>query len=229
VLSIVLVAVLRALVTEPVRALSAVATRFRGGDRTLRSRIHRTDEIGVLSAAFDDMATEVETVLQGLEGEVAVRTRDLEEQRARLQAALDELKAGTAARLALAETVKQLSTPVIKLYDRVIVMPIVGDIDAERAEQIERSLLAGIEAHGAEEVLLDLTGVAVVDEEVAAGLLRAAGAAQLLGASVTLVGITPKVARSIVHLEVDLSGVTTRADLQSGLLHAMARLGRRAG
>jgi anti-anti-sigma factor len=181
---------------------------------------------------FDDMANEVDAILQGLEKQVASRTKDIEEQRAALAVALDELKTSTAelqtstaARLALAETVKQLSTPVIKIHERVVLMPLVGTIDTERAELIERSLLEGIEAHGAEAVLLDLTGVAIVDAAVAAGLLRAARAAQLLGASVTLVGITGRVAQSIVRLEVDLSGISTRGDLQGGLTHALRELG----
>lgn len=224
VIAVVLGAVLQALVTRPVRALAATAARLREGDRSQRSRIQRGDEMGVLSAAFDGMADEVEGLLQGLEGQVAARTHDLEEERARLQRALTDLEASTTARLALAETVRALSTPVSKLYDRVILMPLVGSIDAERADQIERSLLSGIEVHGAEEVLLDVTGVTLVDSEVAAGLLRAARAARLLGASVTLVGITPRTAQSIVDLGIDLEGVTTHADLQSGLIHALRRL-----
>jgi rsbT co-antagonist protein RsbR len=209
-----------------VRTLATAAQRFREGDRALRSGIRRGDEIGFLSTAFDDMANEVEGVLAGLEEQVASRTRDLEEQRASLERALEDLKASTAARLALSETVRQLSTPVIKLYENVLVMPIIGSIDRERAEQIESSLLAGIEAHAAEEVLLDLTGVAIVDTQVAACLLRAARSAELLGASVTLVGITGRVAQSIIHLGVDLSGVQTRGDLQSGLIHALRKIGR---
>jgi len=232
VLSVVLGLILRVMVTGPVQKLATAAQRFREGDRSLRSGIRRGDEIGVLSVTFDDMANEVEAILQGLEKQVASRTKDIEEQRAALEVALDELKTSTAelkasaaARLALAETVKQLSTPVIKIHERVVLMPLVGTIDTERAELIERSLLQGIEAHDAEAVLLDLTGVAVVDAAVAAGLLRAARAAQLLGASVTLVGITSRVAQSIVRLEVDLSGISTRGDLQGGLTHALRELG----
>jgi len=224
VLAAVLTTLLRALVTRPVRELAAAARRFREGDRAGRSRIHRGDEIGFLSTALDEMADEVESILAGLEEQVAARTRDLEEERSRLQRALDDLQASTAERLVLAETVRKLSTPVIKLYDRVILMPLVGSIDAARADQIQRSLLEGIEAHDAEQVLLDLTGVTGVDMEVAAGLLRAARASELLGASVTLVGITPRVAQSIVDLGVDLAGMTTRANLQSGLALALRRL-----
>jgi rsbT co-antagonist protein RsbR len=229
VIALVLGAVLRALVTKPVRALAAAATRLREGDRSQRSRIGRRDEIGVLSASFDAMADEVEAILAGLEGQVAARTKDLEDERVQLERALEELEDSTKARLALAETVRALSTPVSKLYEGVILMPIMGSIDAERADQIERSLLSGIKTYDAEQVLLDVTGVTTVDAEVAGALLRAAHAARLLGASVTLVGITPRVARSIVDLGIELTDITTRADLQSGLVHALRSLSAKGG
>jgi anti-anti-sigma factor len=206
VFSAVLALVLRRLVTRPVRDLAHVAQRIRGGDRTLRSGLRRTDEIGVLSEAFDAMASEVEAILDGLEGQVAARTADLEAERGALKAALEELKASTAARFSLAEVVRELSTPVIKLYDRILVLPLIGTIDAERARQIEGSLLDGIDRESASEVILDVTGVHFVDTAVAASLMRAVSAARLLGAGVTIVGITPRVAQSIVYLGVDFSG-----------------------
>jgi rsbT co-antagonist protein RsbR len=121
--------------------------------------------------------------------------------------------------------VRKLSTPVIRLYDRILVMPLIGNIDASRAQQIERSLLEGIGANKAEEVILDLTGVPFVDAEVASSLMRATGAAQLLGARVTLVGIGPEVAQSIVDLGIRFPGMVTRANLQRGLIVALRRLG----
>lgn len=225
ILFVLLAVVLRVLVTKPVEKLAAVARRFRKGDRSLRSQIRRKDEIGLLSKTFDEMADEVDAILDGLEGQVASRTVDLEEKRAALEKALDELKAGTAARLSLAATVRALSTPVIKLYDQILVMPLVGSIDAERSQQIERSMLEGIHAGKAREVIVDLTGIPVVDTEAAAGLMRAASAARLLGAGVTFVGIGPSVAQSIVRLGVDFAGISTGADLQRGLIDALRRLG----
>jgi anti-anti-sigma factor len=214
---------LRALVTKPMGALARVAQRIQSGERGIRSRIRRNDEVGVLSTAFDDMATEVETILSGLEGQVAARTADLEAERSELDRALSELKTSTAARLALMETVRDLSTPVIRIYEQILVLPLIGEIDAERAQQIETSLLAGIERHRATEVLLDLTGVPFIDTAVAAYLMRSARAAQLLGSGVTIVGISPRVAQSLVQLRIDFSGIATRANLQSGLVEALRR------
>jgi anti-anti-sigma factor len=214
---------LRALVTRPMAALALVAQRIRGGERGTRSRIRRNDEVGLLSTAFDEMATEVETILGGLEEQVAARTADLEAERSELARALSELETSTAARLALAETVRDLSTPVIRVYEQILVLPIIGEIDAERAQQIETSLLAGIERHRATEVLLDLTGVPFIDTAVAAYLMRTARAAQLIGSGVTIVGISPRVAQSLVELRIEFSGIATQANLQSGLVDALRR------
>jgi anti-anti-sigma factor len=222
-LSVGMALMLRALVTKPVGALALVAQRIRNGERGIRSQIRSNDEVGLLSRAFDDMAIEIETMLSGLEGQVAARTADLEAERSELDRTLSELQSTTAARLALVETVRELSTPVIRIYEQIVVLPLIGEINAERARQIETSLLAGIERHRATEVLLDLTGVPFVDTAVAESLMRAARAAQLIGSGVTIVGISPRVAQSLVHLRVDFSGIATRANLQSGLVHALRR------
>ncbi|MFO0576226.1 MAG: STAS domain-containing protein [Polyangia bacterium] len=225
VLSLVLWIFLRRLVTLPVQELAVAAKQFRDGNRKLRSRIRRKDEIGLLSTTFDDMADQVEALLSSLEAQVAARTAALEEQRRSLEQALEELKVNTAARLELADTVRELSTPVLKLYEHVLVLPLIGTINAERAKQIQSQLLLGIERHKAAEIILDITGVPFVDTSAADSLIRAARAASLLGAGVTIVGITASVAQSIVHLGIDLSSLVTQADLQSGLLYALRKRG----
>jgi anti-anti-sigma factor len=225
VLSVILVLVLHMLVVQPIQHLAAIAGRFRQGHRSLRSRIRRRDEIGLLSITFDDMADEVETTLSGLEDQVAHRTADLERQRAALSQALDNLQASTDERLSLIETIRQLSTPVIQVYERIILIPLIGMIDANRMQQIETAMLMGIEKSHAQKVILDLTGVPIIDSTVAAFLSRLPRLAQLLGAEVTMVGIAPEVAESLVHLGVDFSGTITRSNLQSGVLYALRSLG----
>jgi anti-anti-sigma regulatory factor/HAMP domain-containing protein len=224
-LSIILALVLHLLVVQPLQHLATIAGRFRQGQRSLRSRISRRDEIGLLSATFDDMADEVETTLSGLEDQVAHRTADLEQQRAALSQALDNLRASTDERLSLIETIRQLSTPVIQVYEHIILIPLIGIIDATRMEQIETAMLMGIEKSYAQKVILDLTGVPIIDTNVAAFLARLPRLAQLLGAEVTMVGIAPEVAESLVHLGVDFSGTITRSNLQSGVLYALRSLG----
>ena len=224
-LSVILALVLHRLVVQPLQSLAAIAGRFRQGQRSLRSRLHRRDEIGLLSATFDDMADEVETTLNSLEDQVAHRTADLEQERAALSQALDDLQASTDERLSLVETIRQLSTPVIQVYEHVILIPLIGIIDATRTEQIETAMLVGIEKTHAQKVILDLTGVPIIDTYVAGFLSRLPRLAQLLGAEVTMVGIAPEVAESLVHLGVDFSGTVTRSNLQSGVLYALRSLG----
>jgi anti-anti-sigma regulatory factor/HAMP domain-containing protein len=222
---IVLALVLRALVVRPVTALADNAQRFRAGERSIRSAVHSTDEVGLLAGTFNAMAEEVEDLLTSLEDQVATRTSDLEQERATLAGALSDLRASTSERLMLAETLRELSTPVIKLYHQIILLPLIGTIDAARAEQIQRALLAGITSHNARKVILDLTGVPVIDEQVAQALTRLPRAAQLLGTQVIIVGISPEVAQSIVHQGIDMGLITTFADLQSGVQYALSSLG----
>lgn len=120
---------------------------------------------------------------------------------------------------------RELSTPLIPLTDAVVVMPLVGSIDSRRAQEIMETLLEGIAAHQAEIVLLDISGVRVVDTQVADALLRAARAVKLLGAEVVLTGISAEIAQTIVHLGADMSQITTQANLQAGLRYALARTG----
>lgn len=134
-------------------------------------------------------------------------------------------------RLALQEQVieaqqialKELSTPLMPIADGLVVMPIIGSIDSKRAQQIMDTLLAGIAAQHASSAILDITGVKVVDTQVASAIVQAAHAAQLLGAEVVLTGIGPEVAQTLVHLAGDLHGLTTRSDLRHGIAYALAR------
>jgi rsbT co-antagonist protein RsbR len=118
---------------------------------------------------------------------------------------------------------RELATPLIPLAEGVIVMPLVGVIDSNRAQQILETLLEGIAARQADIAILDITGVRVVDTQVADALLRAAQAAKLLGSQVVLTGIGPEIAQTLVTLGGDLSGIVTRSSLQSGIAYALER------
>lgn len=153
---------------------------------------------------------------------LATVTRDLrsikkaDEERRRLQEELIRAQA-----TALAE----LSTPLIPISDRVVVMPLIGTMDSARAQRVLETLLGGVSDRGAQVAILDITGVAVVDSAVAAALLRAAKAVRLLGAEVVLTGIRPDVAQALVGLGLDLGDIITRSTLQSGIAFAMRRDG----
>jgi PAS domain S-box-containing protein len=122
---------------------------------------------------------------------------------------------------------RELSTPLIPLTDDLVAMPLIGTIDSNRAQQVIETLLAGVATTRATTAILDITGVQVVDTQVANALLRAAHAVKLLGARVVLTGIRPEIAQTLVGLGLDLSGIETRATLQSGI--AFALVGRAIG
>jgi PAS domain S-box-containing protein len=147
-------------------------------------------------------------------GQDITERRRAEEERQRLQ---EELIAAQAAAL------QELSTPLIPISDTVVVMPLIGRIDTRRAGQILETLLLGIQAQQADLAIIDITGVNVVDTQVAHALLQAARAVQLLGAQVVLTGLRPEVAQTLVSLGVDLSGLVTRGTLQSGIAYGLGR------
>jgi anti-anti-sigma regulatory factor len=138
----------------------------------------------------------------------------VEAERARLQEDMIRLQA-----TALAE----LSTPLIPINDRIMVMPLIGSIDSRRAQQVLQTLLSGIADSRAEVAILDITGVSVVDTQVANALVQVAQAVRLLGAQIMLTGIRPEVAQILVSLGIDLQGIITHSTLQSGIAYALAR------
>jgi ABC-type sugar transport system substrate-binding protein/anti-anti-sigma regulatory factor len=138
-----------------------------------------------------------------------------------------ELSSANQRQEALLQTVRELSSPVVPIARAVLVMPLIGSIDSQRASEFISTLLDAISRYDAQVVLVDITGVPVIDTAVAASLGHAARAAQLLGAELVLVGITPPVAQTMVGLGLDFGRTVTRADLQSGFAYALARTGGR--
>jgi rsbT co-antagonist protein RsbR len=120
---------------------------------------------------------------------------------------------------------QELSTPIIPIMERIIVMPLIGSIDTMRAKDIMRALLAGIRKQRAKVVILDVTGVPIVDSGVANHLNKTIQAARLKGAHTIVTGLSDAVAEAIVDLGIDWSGVETLADLQTGLMAALSSLG----
>lgn len=142
---------------------------------------------------------------------------DITERRTAEQARIDEQERVIAAQQ---DALRELSTPLIPLADNVVAMPLVGAIDTRRAGQIMETLLEGISTFQADFALLDVSGVRVIDTQVADAILRAARAAKLLGAQVLLTGMSAEIAQTVVHLEADMSGIITVATLREGLQYA---------
>ncbi|HEY0607861.1 MAG TPA: STAS domain-containing protein [Herpetosiphonaceae bacterium] len=124
-----------------------------------------------------------------------------------------------------AAIVQELSSPVIPIYEGILVLPLIGAIDSRRAGEIMEHLLDSITALHADLVLLDVTGVPVIDTSVANYLIQTTQAVRLLGAQVILVGIRPEIAQTMVQLGIDLQTVVALANLQSGLEYALEQRG----
>lgn len=210
-------------IDRPLSELTATVRRLAGGELGQRVRVTQRNELGVLGEAFNTMAERLAATLDGLEGRVRERTAELEAANGEAQRALAELREALAARDQLSATVRQLSSPVLPVLDEILVVPLIGAIDSERAALLTSDLLSAVERYRARYVLLDVTGVPVVDTLVARVLIEAASAVRLLGADVALVGIRPELAQTIVGLGVDLSALTSYADLQAGLSRFLQR------
>jgi anti-anti-sigma regulatory factor len=118
-------------------------------------------------------------------------------------------------------TLAELSTPLLSISESTVVMPLVGAVDSRRVHQMMDALLSGVAESRASIVILDITGVSVVDTQVANAFIRASQAVRLLGACVVLTGIRPEVAQTLVGLGVDLSTIITRSTLRDGIAYAL--------
>lgn len=118
----------------------------------------------------------------------------------------------------------ELSTPVVKLWNGILALPMIGTLDSERTQIVMESLLQRIVETGSEIAIIDITGVPTVDTLVAQHLLKTVTAIRLMGADCIISGVRPQIAQTIVHLGVDLQGVTTKANLADALGLALKRL-----
>jgi rsbT co-antagonist protein RsbR len=150
---------------------------------------------------------------------MAVIVRDISEQQRAEQERIELQNQVIEAQRA---AIRELSTPLMPLSDQVMVLPLVGAIDSRRAQQIMETLLEGVAAQQARTVIVDITGVQVVDSQVANILIQAAHAVKLIGAQVVLTGIQPRIAQTLVELGADLSTIVTRSTLQAGIAYAAA-------
>jgi len=127
------------------------------------------------------------------------------------------------------EELLELSTPVVKLWEGVLALPLIGTLDSHRSQTVMESLLQRIVDTGSEIAIIDITGVPTVDTLVAQHLLKTVTAIRLMGADCIISGVRPQIAQTIVHLGLDLGTLTTKSNLADALKLALARLGTAAG
>jgi anti-anti-sigma factor len=214
VLGAVLAVVLQRQFTAPLTALVGAARDIAAGALP-RVPVRRNDELGELAAAFNAMTEALEASRAETAAAHAQLEQKVEERTRELAQAMAEAERLNAEQQALLRTLRAVSTPVIPVLHGVLAMPLIGQFDTERARQATREVLARIERDRARTIILDVTGMPIVDTAVARALLETIHAARLLGAEVVLVGVTPEVAQTMVTLGIDLGDVRTALDVQS--------------
>ncbi|WP_437589907.1 AAA family ATPase [Sorangium sp. So ce1000] len=193
--------------------LQEVSDRQRAMNDRLESEVQRrTEELSSVNERLSQKADELNRANELLLDELRERER-AEQARAALQEEIIGVQ-----RLRLSE----MATPILPITDRVLVMPLIGTMDAARAAQVLEASLAGVQRHNPSIVIIDITGLKHVDAGVADTLIRTASALRLLGAQAVLTGMQPEIARLLTHGGIDLRGLVTRSTLQSAIAHALA-------
>lgn len=199
-----------------------------GAGHTLILPLAYTDQLGfvALESPAPEPDAEVLATLARFADKIAVAldTARIVQEHLKM---IEELQHSAEQQRLLQETVLALSAPLLPLLPGVLVLPLIGALDSQRAERILEAELDAIIREHAGVVLVDITGAPVVDTDVAMQLVRSADAARLLGCRTILVGVQPEIAQTLVGLGVGLRGITTRSTLADGLQEALRLIGRR--
>ena len=188
--------------SDPKSPVSDEATRLRA--KVERERKARLEAESIAERATRDLYQTVES---------------LKESNAELQRMREVLE----------HEVLELSTPVVEIWDRVVALPIIGTLDSDRAQRMMETLLEEVMRKGAEIVIMDISGVPVMDTGVAQHVIKTVQAARLMGVKSIVSGIRPETAQTIVNLGVDWGSIHTRASLRDALRLAFGLLGVRVG
>ncbi len=197
----------------------------------IKARIDRIEDILASVAAGDMEAriqTETEDDFSGIEAAIDLLINDLTEELRQREKAQKELENKLEKIQEQQKTISQqredlleLSSPVSKVWDNILILPVIGTLDSQRTQVMMENLLQKIVETGCTISILDITGVPTVDTQVANHLLKTVTAARLLGAECIISGISPAIAQTIVHLGIDLSTIRTKATLQDAMIFAM--------
>ncbi len=165
---------------------------------------------------------ELDNHKNNLEQMVQQRTAELKNTNAKLELEIQESQRRAGIIRQQAEDILELSTPVMQVWEGVLLAPLIGNLDSNRAQHFMEVLLDAVATRNAEVVIIDITGVGIIDTETGRNILETFSAIGLLGAKVILTGVRASVAQTLVHLGVDLSAIETRSSLKSGLQYAMS-------
>jgi rsbT co-antagonist protein RsbR len=158
-----------------------------------------------------------------LEQQVTARTTDLRRALVDMEARAEAQAQLLAENAEQRDQIREMSVPVLPVSRDTIAIPLIGALDTQRLQVVQEQALAAIESSRARYIILDVTGVPVVDTQVAQGIIGVVSAARLLGAEAVLVGVRPDVAQTVVALGIDLHAITTRQSLHEGIAYSSAK------
>ncbi len=199
--------------------------------KNVKERIDRIEDV-LASVAAGDMdiriQSEIEDDFTGIEAAIDLLINDLtdelrqrEKMQKELEGKLAKIQEQQKTIMQQQEDLLELSSPVSKVWDNILILPVIGTLDSQRTQIMMENLLHKIVETGCTISILDITGVPTVDTQVANHLLKTVTSARLLGAECIISGISPAIAQTIVHLGIDLSSIRTKATLQDAMIFAM--------
>ncbi len=202
-----------------------------GNVKNMKERIDRIEDV-LASVAAGDMdariRSDIEDDLSGIEAAIDLLINDLtdelrqrEKMQKELETKLSKIQEQQKTIVQQQEDLLELSSPVSKVWDNILILPVIGTLDSQRTQIMMENLLQKIVDTGCTISILDITGVPTVDTQVANHLLKTVTSARLLGAECIISGISPAIAQTIVHLGIDLSAIRTKATLQDAMIYAM--------
>jgi rsbT co-antagonist protein RsbR len=176
-----------------------------------------------LETPIEDEFTTVEAGINLMIDDLSEELKQREEREKELRAKLATIEKQKQTILHQQEDLMELSSPVIKIWDDVLVLPVIGTVDSRRAQIMMENLLQSIVDSGCTMAILDITGVLRIDTQVANHLIKTVEAVRLLGGECIISGISPAIAQTIVQLGIDLSAIKTKANLQEGMRYAFQK------
>ena len=205
---------------RPLLALTKQAEQVADGNLEVRvDDIAGNHEVGRLGRAFNHMTEQ----LAAQQAAIATRTTELEQANTQQRALVEQLQKSLEEQETLDQTVRELSVPTIPILPGVLVIPLVGAFDEQRAQNLQNRVLSTTEQQRIAHVLLDVTGVPVIDTQVAQMIIHITNSLQLLGAEPSLIGIRPEVAQTLIHLGIKFEHLSIYADLQSAIEHYLSQ------
>jgi CHASE3 domain sensor protein/anti-anti-sigma regulatory factor len=214
VLSLSTLVFLASTIARRVQRVTLAATRIADGDNTVRCDLPVSrDEVGLMAATFNTMAQLIQQRTDDLMDQYQVA----ESSRHEAEATREQLATQLALVVEQQAIIRQMSVPILPVRSSTLVMPLVGTLDSKRLELMQTQALGTIERSNSRQLILDITGVPIIDTQVAFGLTQLVQAARLLGTKVDIVGIRPEVAQTLVGLGVELRTMRTFSNLQAAL------------